>query len=89
MKTSVALGTSQAGLGEIVWRQISSTVAEIRHGIARHRAYRALAALDDRTLEDIGVEREHIWAVVDNVLGQEPARSTTTERKSGDRAIAA
>ena len=89
MKTSVAIGTTQAGLGELVWRQISNTVAEIRHGIARQRAYRALASLDDRTLADIGVERERIWEVIDDTLGREPAAIAAAQPARRDRRIAA
>ena len=89
MKTSIALGTTQAGLGELVWRHISTTVAEIRHGLLRHRAYKALASLDDRTLADIGVERGRIWEVVDETLGREPASLREGRGSRAKRSIAA
>lgn len=89
MKTSIALGTTQMGLGELAWRQIGRFVAEIRHTRARHKAYASLAALDDRTLRDIGIERSKIWDAVDDALGDEPAALREARGRHDGRAIAA
>ena len=71
MKTSIAYGTTQVGTGELIWRQLSHFAAEIRRARTRRRAYNALFALDDRTLRDIGVDRDQIWDAVDKALGTE------------------
>ena len=89
MKTSIAFGTTQMGLGELVWRQIGRFVAETRHARARHKAYASLAALDDRTLRDIGIERSEIWGAVDAALGDEPAALSEARGRHNGRAIAA
>ena len=87
MKTSIAFGTAPEGLGEIIWRQISRIASGIRHAAARQRAYEALAVLDDRTLEDIGVPRAQIWEVVDRTVGSDPVHAATVTRST--RRIAA
>lgn len=87
MKSSVALGSTHVGLGELVWRQLSRKASGIRHMMARHRAYAALASLDDRTLEDIGIQRDRIWDVVDEALRHD-ADKPRAER-AGRRSIAA
>lgn len=73
MKTSIAFGTTQMGLGELAWRQLGRFVAEIRRAHARRKAYAVLAALDDRTLNDIGIARSEIEQAVDKALGAKPA----------------
>ena len=80
MKTSIAHGTTQLGFGELAWRQMSHIVAEFRHARTRRRAYNTLASLDDRTLRDIGVDRDHIWDAVDKALASQPDSAPTVRR---------
>ena len=80
MKTSIAYGTTQLGTGEIIWRQLSRYATEFRRARSRRRAYNALAALDDRTLCDIGVERNRIWEAVDAALEQQPSDGRASRR---------
>ena len=80
MKTSIAHGTTQAGFSELAWRQMSHIVAEIRHARTRRRAYNTLAALDDRTLRDIGVDRDRIWEAVDKALANQPDAAPAVRR---------
>lgn len=89
MKTSIALGTTQMGLGELAWRQAGRFVAEVRHARARHKAHACLAALDDRTLRDIGIERSELWRAVDAALGDEPPALREARGRHDGRAIAA
>jgi len=89
MKTSIAFGTTQMGLGEMAWRHIGRFVAEFRHARARQKAYASLAALDDRTLRDIGVERDKIWGAVDAALGREPAALSEARGRHNGKAMAA
>ncbi|HTS94309.1 MAG TPA: DUF1127 domain-containing protein [Stellaceae bacterium] len=44
---------------------ISPFIARVRAWAARERAYRELAALDDRSLADIGISRSEIPFVFD------------------------
>lgn len=89
MKTSIAIGTTRAGLGEMAWRRLSRAAADIRRAYARRKACRALAALDDRTLRDIGIERNDIDSAVDAALAKQSAALRGVHLPAGRRSIAA
>lgn len=57
--------------------RLGALTAALRRRHDRRAAYRALAALDDRTLQDIGIARENIWTVVDSALDARTAQQGT------------
>lgn len=59
--------------------RLDRLLAELRHQRARRSAYRALAALDDRTLQDIGIARHDIWSAIDTALGAQPAAAARVQ----------
>lgn len=52
--------------------------------LARRRNLRALAALDDRMLRDIGVDRGEIQSIVDGVIGYEASLANPEVRHAAN-----
>lgn len=98
MTTYVLLHPVQRRLGHRLMQMLRREIAHLREQRARRAAYRALAALDDRTLQDIGIPRQEIWSAVDAAFSararageadQLPVGRGAAERRDQDHSLAA
>lgn len=91
---SEAITALTRGAGAAIAAGFSRMGDVVRAARARRRAIRALGALDDHILTDIGVPRDRIEDAVAGLLRQEaptprPARRTRVHRVGGRRPDAA
>ncbi len=61
--SNIAPHVSSSSFGQVIVDTISDVKSSIAKGIAYRQTYRALAALTDRELADVGVERNMIHDV--------------------------
>lgn len=59
---------------------------KLRHWMQRRAAYRALQALDDRTLKDVGLYRNDLWRIADGEERHVPAIASSDRGNRGSPA---
>lgn len=62
---------------------------KLRHWLQRRAAYRALQALDDRTLKDVGLYRNDLWRIADGEERDVPAIASSGRDEEDGAADAA
>ena len=62
---------------------------KLRHWMRRRASYRALQALDDRTLRDVGLYRNDLWRIADGEERHMPAIAPSGRDEEGGAANAA
>lgn len=67
---SKAASQDKASLEKQPYSLMSSLVHALRQGLKRRAAIRALGALDERLLADIGIDRDNIEAETDAMLAR-------------------
>lgn len=98
IRTGEVLGSLLIGAFSFVARVARAVLMPVTHlgrrvaqamarGRRRRAAIRELMALDDRILSDIGVRRDDIYSVVDNLLDATPPSEVDTTRRE-DKIVA-